>query len=104
MRILFGIYYTMADRCSAGLHEGMRKAGHQVSVFPRLSIQDEARGTDTDPTEHVFESLKRRVSVLKPDVVLGWSLPTFFPTVGAIEDFRREFPATKLVELSQYHP
>jgi len=104
MRILFGLYYTMADRCSAGIYEGIRQAGHEVTVFPRLAIQDEVRETDEDPTRHVYETLRRRVMVNQPDVVLGWSLPTFFPDIAAIEQFRVDFPGVKLVELSAYHP
>lgn len=105
MKILFGIYYTMADRASAGVYEGLRRAGHDVTVFPRLAIQDEVReDEDAEPSRHVFETLRRKVAMLQPDIVLGWSLPTFFPSVAEIEQFRDEFPNTKLVELSQYHP
>lgn len=104
MKVLFGVYYTMADRCSSGIYEGIRKAGHEATVFARLAVQDQVRDTDKDATEHVYDTLRRQVAVGRPDVVLAWSLPAYFPTVDHVAQFRTEFPDTKLVELSHYHP
>jgi hypothetical protein len=104
VNILFGVYWTMDDNSSTGVYNGLRKEGHDVTVFPRFAVRQEAVAAKKDPGAYVLERFIARVKLLEIDVVLARKLTDYFPHVEDIATFRDACPDTKLVDLSQYHP